>query len=134
MYYFTVVNSVNRSSLSAIHLVMVAHASDVKEYGHAVVLKPFIDDLKRLESGLHIHINNVSQAVYGTVVHLPGDNLAANETQGFVCSFSANHFCRFCKLSSKETKIQCREQVSSLRSKAEHEQDIAQVYKCSTKD
>lgn len=125
MYYFTILNSPNISSLSSIHLATVAYASDVKKYGHAKVLKPLIDDLKDLEDG--VVIDGVEGKVYGTVVHLPGDNLAANETQGFVGSFSANYFCRFCKMHHDTTKRCCREDESLLRNVNDHLSDLQTV-------
>lgn len=122
MFYWNLLNSPNKSSLSSIHLAMIAYASDVKKYGHAKVLKPFLDDLKALEKGVTLDI--VDGKVYGAVVHLPGDNLAANETQGFVGSFSANYFCRFCKMHQADTKRCCREDESLLRNASDHNIDL----------
>ena len=122
MYYYSILNCPNRSNLSAIHLAMIAHSSDVKEFGHAKVLKPLINDLKSLENG--VILMGQCEKVYGTVVHLPGDNLAANETQGFVGSFSANHFCRFCKMHLTETRHICREDPSLLRNVDDHKNDV----------
>ena len=125
MYYFMVTNSLNRSSLSSIHLAMVAHASDVKRFGHTKILKPLIDDLKLLENG--IELQSAGAKVYGTVVNLPGDNLAANESQGFVGSFSANYFCRFCKMHSSDCKTACKQVVALLRTQESHMLDLQKV-------
>jgi hypothetical protein len=122
MYYFSILNCPNRSSLSSIHLAIIAHSSDVKEFGHARVLRPLIKDLKRLENGLVI--TGMPEKIYGTIVHLPGDNLAANESQGFMGSFSANHFCRFCKMHQAETKHATREDKSLLRNTQDHQTDV----------
>lgn len=120
MYYFQILNNSDLSSLSNIHLALVAYASDVKQFGHNHILAPFIDDLKRLELGITIG----DSTVYGTVTHLPADNLAANESQGFVASFSANHFCRFCKMHSSHTQCATQQDSTLLRTKASQALDL----------
>lgn len=77
MYYFIILNSQNISRLSSIHLAVVAYASDVKRYGHNKVLDQLLSDMKRLEQG--VVLGPEFSPIYGTVVSLPADNLAANE-------------------------------------------------------
>ena len=123
MYYFQLLNIENSSSLSNIHLALIAYSSDVKRFGHAAILKPFIEDLKILEQGMDIPVVNGSTKVFGTVVHLAADNLAANESQGFVASFSANYFCRFCTMPARQTHqatMQDRALLRSARTQIEH--------------
>lgn len=122
-----IMNIPNHSSLSSIHLALIAYASDVKEYGHAKVLRPFIDDLKRLETGIQLKGQGVNRKVFGTVTSLPADNLAANETQGFVGSFSANYYCRFCKMRNSVAQTATREDVSLLRTRAQQARDLREV-------
>lgn len=120
MYYFQILNSSDLSRLTNIHLAVVAYASDVKQFGHDQVLRPFIDDLKKLELGVTIG----TETMYGTVTHLPADNLAANESQGFVASFSANYFCRFCKMYNVDTQTTTKQNRSLLRTDASHVLDL----------
>ena len=129
MYYFTITNSPNSSSLSAIHLAMIAYSSDVKQYGHAHILRPLVEDIKKLEVGVDVIIDGEPQKVYGSVVSLPADNLAANETLGFVGSFSANYFCRFCKMSQAKTKTAIRQDNSVLRTCEDHKRDLEEIRK-----
>lgn len=126
MYYFMIMNTPNKSSLSSIHLALIAYASDVKEYGHAKVLRPLIEDLKRLETGMQLE-GGLNRKVFGTVVSLPGDNLAANETQGFVGSFSANYYCRLCKMHQSVAQTATKENVSLFRTKEQHSKDLKEV-------
>ena len=127
MYYYMITNSPNTSSLSSIHLAMIAYASDVKQFGHAHILHPLVEVLKKLELGVDLFVGGKPHRVYGTVVSLPGDNLAANETQGFVASYSAHHFCRFCKMSQSQTKTATWQIDSLLRTKADHENDLQNI-------
>lgn len=43
---------------------------------------------------------------------------------GFVQSFSAKYFCRFCKSSKSVTATQCFEDINTLRNVHNYEQDI----------
>ena len=50
MFYFTIGNlsPMYRSQLSNIHLVAIAKTGHIDTYGMDAVLKPFVDDLKKL--------------------------------------------------------------------------------------
>ena len=123
MYYFQLLNIENSSSLSNIHLVLIAYSSDVKSFGHSAVLRPFIEDLKSLEQGMDASNQNGSTKVFGSVVHLAADNLAANESQGFVASFSATYFCRFCTMAAQQTHratVQDRALLRTTKTHIEH--------------
>lgn len=127
MYYIQILNIPNLSSLSNIHLALVAYSSDVKQFGHASVLRPLINDLKKLEEGIDVEAGDQTVTVFGTVVTLPADNLAANELQGFVGSFSANYFCRFCKMLNSHTHSACAQDSSLLRTIQGHKTDILEA-------
>lgn len=86
--------------LADIHLVMSAHAADVKEFGFSKLMNPLLYDLKLLEEGL---MHN-DQTIRGVLTHIIGDNLAMNQIFGFVESFSADYFCRFCMMPRQETQ------------------------------
>lgn len=77
MYYFQKLNSSDLSRLTNIHLAVVVYASDVKQFGHNHVPRLFLNELKKLELGVKIG----TSIMYGTVTHLPADNLVANESQ-----------------------------------------------------
>lgn len=50
MFYFTIGNlsPMYRSQLTNIHLVAIAKTGHIDTYGMDAVLKPFVDDLKKL--------------------------------------------------------------------------------------
>lgn len=125
MYYFIILNSQNISRLSSIHLAVVAYASDVKRYGHNKVLDQLLSDMKRLEQG--VVLGPEFSPIYGTVVSLPADNLAANEINGFVGSFSAHYYCRFCKMRASEAKQATTADPALLRNVEEHTRDLCRV-------
>lgn len=126
MYYFIILNSKNISRLSSIHLAVVAHSSDVKQHGHAKVLEKLLIDMKKLEQG--VVLGPHEEKVHGTVVCLPADNLAANELNGFVGSFSAHHYCRFCKMRSSEAKKATIQDINLLRNVRDHNADLRRVH------
>ncbi|XP_036973983.1 uncharacterized protein LOC119030471 [Acanthopagrus latus] len=84
-----------RSTLTSIYLSMLCKANDVKQYGYAKVLDPLLKDLKSFEDN-GIFVPSLGKVVKGTVLAVVADNLGAHSIAGFVESFSASHFCRFC--------------------------------------
>jgi len=83
-----------------IHLAALFYTQDLKTYGFEEILKPLIDDLKILETE-GIQLPFIDEPVFCSVIQVTGDNLALNSLLGFVESFSATYFCRFC-LTNKE--------------------------------
>lgn len=67
--------------------------------GNEKVFQLAIGDLKILESeGLELNVNGEVKIVYFALAVMLGDNAGINSILGFVESFSANYYCRFCKL------------------------------------
>lgn len=86
-----------------IHLVSLFHAQDAKKCGIDEILQPLVKDLKILEtSGVVGPFSEVS--VRGTLAQITGDNLGIHSILGFLESFSANYFCRFC-LTDKSSAV-----------------------------
>ena len=104
MFYFMIKNILNTASLQHVHLALVAHSSDIKTYGFEKVMEPLICDLERLEKGVTLDLTHTKKHIFGTIVQLPADNLAANDTAGMVTSFIANHYCRFCKMHATDCR------------------------------
>lgn len=84
-----------RSTLTSIYLALLCKADDVKQYGYTKVLEPLLRDLKSFEDN-GIFVPSLGKVVKGTVFAVVADNLGAHSIGGFVESFSASHFCRFC--------------------------------------
>jgi len=113
------------SRLDFIHTSIVYHAADQRRYGWHAVLDPLIRDIRKLESGVVIFVNDVHITIRGAVVALCADNLAANSVLGFVESFSANFPCRFCLMPRNE-KMQSvfMEDETLLRNQVNYDEDV----------
>ena len=104
-FYFTLGNfpRQERSCLKTINLLALCAGELIKKYGYANILKPALDDLKKLEThGVKIitnedTINDHGTLLYGTVSMLIGDNLGQHGIGGFPESFSlVKRPCRYC--------------------------------------
>lgn len=78
-----------------IHLVSLFHSQDAEKYGIDSILKPFVDDMKVLETE-GIKVPFCEMPVRGTLAQITGDNLGIHSILGFMESFSANYFCHLC--------------------------------------
>ena len=126
MFYYTV-HGQSSSRLQSIHLAIVCHASDLKQYGYASVLKPLIDDLKLLYGGVDVGLRGVPDIIHATLEHVVGDNLAANALLGMNQSFRAGHFCRFCYISGAEVPCSTRASDHDPRCRISHQLDVEMV-------
>ncbi|KAK3916871.1 MAP-homologous protein 1 [Frankliniella fusca] len=75
-------------------------------------------------SGISIETSEGLQKIYFVTSLLLGDNLGVNSLGGFVESFTANFFCRFCKSKRIETFTQTEENCSLLRDEISHAEDV----------
>ena len=92
----------NRSTVDQMQLVLLCREADLnlKGVGWEKVLSPLIQDLKAIESlGIEL-FDNVSAK--GSVVCVIGDNLGSHGVGGFVESFTATYFCRYCLVTRNE--------------------------------
>jgi len=72
-------------------------------YGFSKILAPIVADLKQLEHGVNFTLcDGAVVHKRATVVQTVGDNLALHKLCGFVESFSAKHFCRFCMINKAD--------------------------------
>lgn len=94
------------SKTSSIFLLGLWHSLDVKRYGYDKLFMPLLKQLEDLESekGLMVMVHGQSVSLHGIVVAFSADNLGAHSLFGYLESFSANHFCRFCL--THKTEIQ----------------------------
>ncbi|XP_046608722.1 uncharacterized protein LOC124299511 [Neodiprion virginianus] len=101
-YYYTLANlhPWSRSSVDPLQLILLCRETDVAYFGLPRVLKPLIDELKKLEDhGLEIRGQNLKV----NILVLLGDNLGTHTVSGFVENFStAKYFCRYCEESRDE--------------------------------
>lgn len=112
------------SKLSNIYLVSLCRSDDIKtkdtDFNHLWEL--IVAELSDLEeNGVQIDSKTI---IKGTVAYLGYDNLGANNSTGFVESFSGTHFCRFCTASKKETETMTEENKFLLRTIDDYEKQL----------
>ena len=102
-YFLANIRPQYRSSLNVSQLFAVAKSSGIKSHGVDAVLKPFVEDLKKLsQEGITVTIKSDEYTFKGNMVVFLADNLASHTIGGFKESMGvAFHFCRKC-MTTKE--------------------------------
>jgi hypothetical protein len=111
------------SRLENIFLVGLWYAQDVRKYGYERILRPVVDDLKRLASPEGLNVNGLT--LHGTLVLFSADNLGAHSVFGFLESFNARKFCRFCDASKGDKKF--LESEYMLRSQTSYDNCVSRL-------
>lgn len=100
-------------------------SKDYKEFGNEKCLRALIREIIKLEQdGLKIVTSDGVMDVYFVLGLVLGDNLGFNTVLGFVSSFSANYFCRFCKELKLSTHTACSENPKLLRNIENYNEDV----------
>lgn len=116
-----------RYTLNSIQLALPCNTSTVKECGYAKVLQPLIYDLKLLEQN-GVYLEQLGASVKGTVLYVASDNVDAHSLAGFLESFTADKFCRFCLATSNDTQQQeIRSGCFQLRDRDLHDRQVQEV-------
>lgn len=76
------------------------------------------------KEGIKITVNGKELKMYFHCVLVLGDNLGVNEILGFVKSFNAEHYCRFCKASLKECQEMLSEHKKLMRTVESYTADL----------
>jgi hypothetical protein len=110
--YFQVTNigTEHLSSLDSIHLCLLVKDSYRTLFGYDVILKPLMDDLKKLATdGVWISMKGGGTYHFrGAVATFCGDNLSAHYLGGYRRTFSSGKVCRWCMADYKElSRISC---------------------------
>lgn len=114
-----------QSSLQNIFLAQLFHASDWKNSSTKVIFSKLLTQLKDIgQNGIQINIDGSKYTVYFLCAVIVGDNLALNQMLGIAQSFSANHYCRFCKMSRDVAKSCTMENRTLLRNRENYESDL----------
>lgn len=109
------------SRLENIFLWGLIYSSDKAFFSNAEIFRPFIDELKFLESkGITIN----GQKIYFVVPLLLGDNLGISSIIGMTESFSSNYFCRACFSHKSATKNMAVEDLNTLRDKYNYDMHL----------
>ena len=126
-FYFCIENLPRRynSVMSSVHLLAVCHSMDLKKYGFDAVLRPFMYEMRELESdaGMTINIDGKNVQVHGTLTTLSADSLAAHEMLGFM-SPSANRLCRLCLSTRDDIQSRFDEGDVQMRNIEEHDEHV----------
>lgn len=114
------------SRLENIFLVLIFDAHNRSLYSNKKVFWPLIKVLKKLETeGIIVTIPGLGTfRLFVVVALLLGDNKALNEICGFVACFTANHYCRICKVFREAAWSMFEEDVNLLRTPENYQSDL----------
>lgn len=113
------------SKLNNIFLAQLYHADDGKIFPKERIYSYIIKELQLLETeGITLVIEGRNIQVYFKLALIIGDNLGLHSILGFVETFSANMYCRFCKVSKDIARKLCYEDVTKLRNKINYAEDV----------
>lgn len=118
--YFSIANvpPKQRSSLSNIFLTLLFNSGDAKMYGYSAIFSQFIKDMKSLGTdGIDVETNTFSGNIKVVIAQVVGDNLGINSLFGFASGFTANYYCRSCKMVRGDTRRATREDRNCLRTR-----------------
>ena len=117
-----------RSQNKSIFLVALCRSKLVKEYGHAKILEPLLDDVKILETeGLSIEKDGQHLVFKGSILVTCCDNLAAHSLGGFSESFISQKPCRFCNVTLESLR---KGEIGVLRTKEAYNSQCNLVRQC----
>ncbi|XP_060871578.1 uncharacterized protein LOC132949103 [Metopolophium dirhodum] len=117
--------SKNNSKISEIFLAALIKAKDLKHFGNDLCFKNLVDELNSLErDGISINTSSGKKNVHFILGLVIGDNLGLNCICDFSKSFSANFYCRFCKVNKSLTKHLAVEDESMLRDVHNYQTDV----------
>ena len=101
--YYTLANfsKEKRSNIDHMQLALLCKEKYLKEYSTREVFARLIHDLQLLEQdGVNVGEENIK----GSIICICGDNLGSHSIGGFMESFSANYFCRYCEINRDESE------------------------------
>ena len=128
--YFKIQNLPRRfnASTKSVFPLIYAKSIDTKKHGYNKILLPLVEDLKKLEKGVTIYINNQNITIRGAVIVVAGDTLAIHELFGLLGP-SARLFCRECTITRNNFLNDHFDSQYHLRDRAWYEDNLAQVQK-----
>ena len=110
------------SKLKNIFLVSLFPSKLRDKHGNKLIFEELIEEISSLETnGLNINGKSVIFKLAGFL----GDNLGLNSILGFVESFSANYYCRFCKTPKHIAQLMVKEDKSTMRNEENYSHDVA---------
>ena len=128
--YFTVANLPQkyRSNFQCMNLLSIFYHDQVASFDYNTLLRPVVDDLKRLESGIEFNIHGKTEKIRGTLTAFVADNLASHQCGGFKAGFAKGfRKCRFCLATEKEIQSLFSDCDFIIRSKEDHAEYCANL-------
>lgn len=115
-----------QSCLKNLFVAALCYGVDRSEFGNSSTFWPVIEELIFLErTGITLDFAVGPVQVYFVLGLLLGDNLGQNQVMGFTECFTANYFCRVCKLHRNVMRHQFEEDVNFLRNRQNYAEDVA---------
>ncbi|KAF2891159.1 hypothetical protein ILUMI_15014, partial [Ignelater luminosus] len=99
-----------RSKVDQIQLVCLIYERDVKQYGFSEILKPFLNDVKKLENGVDINLGQEIIHLKGSIIAVLADNLGSHE-------IGANNTNMFDKYEKRTKASYCRDVNETINKK-----------------
>jgi hypothetical protein len=113
------------SELENIFLSLIFCSSDRAEFGNDEVFDVLIDEIKYLQNvGITVNVMGQEHHVFFKMVQLFGDNLGLNSILGYTESFSANYYCRVCKISRDAATVAAFDDRSLWRTVTNYCNDV----------
>jgi len=125
-FYYSFPLAENSSKLTNIFLAALVKHVDLSSFGNDKCLESLVNEINILESeSVSISTEDGYFHVHFVLGIILGDNLGLNSLLEFSKSFSANFFCRFCKVHKTVTKLMHEEDLSAMRNVHNYSVDVA---------
>lgn len=98
--------------------------SDHRKGHNREIFTSIIDELKDLETNGIVIQTEAEYTIYFALCQIIGDNLGLHAITGFVESFNADYYCRFCKEHKNIMRRQLRENIVMIRNRLNYEEDV----------
>ncbi|XP_065675614.1 uncharacterized protein LOC136091830 [Hydra vulgaris] len=119
-----------QSKTDSIFLVGLWYALDAHtdKYSYYPILRSVISLLQQLESeqGVVVKVNGVEETIHAILILFSADNLGAHTLFGFMESFNAKYFCRFCKCAHCEIQTSFKAETFDRRTRAEYDMCVSE--------
>jgi len=113
------------SQLKNLFLTLLLYSDDRSVYTNEAILRKLVEEIKSLqEAGIRLNVAGQQCEIRFVLVQIVGD-LGLNSILGYTESFSANHFCRVCRISKHSAPKKCVEEQNLLRNAVNYAADVA---------
>jgi len=113
------------SQLKNLFLTLMFYSADRLLYGSEPILRTLVEEIKCLQSdGIKMSICGNDCEIKFVLVQILGDNLGLNSILGYTESFSANHYCRVCRVNKHNVTRMVVEDKNLLRNTSNYAADL----------